>query len=543
MDSPNPYNRRNLELRAAEYFVSIRKPENEWQTIEDLAPQLVEFAHRIQAQDCDAACELLNQIDYGYLFRWGDYRGLVQRRQQLAECLTDVRLQALNYDRWGFALQMLGQAREALHFYETALSLVKKSGDARLRCPLLTHLGNAHRNLGQLDQAQQYYQEALELARTFQLVEQEGVILGNLGNAYHYLGSFEEAIDCYLRSLAFHRQFNDQRRVGNVLADLGATYRALQRHQEALLYYQEALVVARDLNDTLTESNILGGLGIIYRDLGRFQDAWVVSQQALQIAQTIQARRFEGLHQGRLGIIQQCLGQFAIARTYYSQALSIAQELDDVRYARAWCYYLGTLHYTLGEFDAALGLHRQALATRHSGEGKDSQGIHLVALGKVLVARNELTAAQACIEEALTLNHPMQHQALLWRGIIEVLQENKDGSQWLEAAGQACAAILAHADLYTVQYTLAAVRVGQAVGASSWTDITKRPDLLAPVLPEYRYALEITSAPGIVREALRDLELIRASGIEDLEPVFALLEEALNDNTPPSEESPDSITV
>ncbi|MCR4407604.1 MAG: hypothetical protein NUW24_11900 [Anaerolineae bacterium] len=36
-------------------------------------------------------------------------------------------------------------------------------------------------------------------------------------------------------------------------------------------------------------------------------------------------------------------------------------------------------------------------------------------------------------------------------------------------------------------------------------------------------ALEITAAPGIVQDALRDLELIRAAGIRDLVPVFELL--------------------
>lgn len=60
---------------------------------------------------------------------------------------------------------------------------------------------------------------------------------------------------------------------------------------------------------------------------------------------------------------------------------------------------------------------------------------------------------------------------------------------------------------------------------------------------EYRRALVITSAAGIVREALLDLELIRAAGIEGLEPVFALLEGALNANTPFTEDAPDLITV
>jgi hypothetical protein len=48
--------------------------------------------------------------------------------------------------------------------------------------------------------------------------------------------------------------------------------------------------------------------------------------------------------------------------------------------------------------------------------------------------------------------------------------------------------------------------------------------LLAPALEEYRRALENCAAPGVVRDALRDLELIRTAGTEGLEPAFELLQ-------------------
>ena len=52
---------------------------------------------------------------------------------------------------------------------------------------------------------------------------------------------------------------------------------------------------------------------------------------------------------------------------------------------------------------------------------------------------------------------------------------------------------------------------------------SERAKLLALALAEYQQALEITSAPGIVQDAIRDLELIRAAGGEGLEPAFELL--------------------
>jgi len=68
--------------------------------------------------------------------------------------------------------------------------------------------------------------------------------------------------------------------------------------------------------------------------------------------------------------------------------------------------------------------------------------------------------------------------------------------------------------------------VGQSVCDPRWSEESKRPNLLAPVLKEYHRALEITAAPGVVQDAIRNLELIQAAGIEGLEPVFELLENA-----------------
>jgi hypothetical protein len=57
-------------------------------------------------------------------------------------------------------------------------------------------------------------------------------------------------------------------------------------------------------------------------------------------------------------------------------------------------------------------------------------------------------------------------------------------------------------------------------------EVGERAGLLVPALEEYRQALEICAAPGVVRDALRDLEMICAAGVEGLEMVFDLLEGA-----------------
>jgi hypothetical protein len=83
------------------------------------------------------------------------------------------------------------------------------------------------------------------------------------------------------------------------------------------------------------------------------------------------------------------------------------------------------------------------------------------------------------------------------------------------------------AELYEARYTLAAALAGGVVCDPRWAEAGRRPGLLAPALDGYRRALENCATPGVVRDALRDLELIRAAGVEGLEPAFELLRGAL----------------
>jgi len=78
-------------------------------------------------------------------------------------------------------------------------------------------------------------------------------------------------------------------------------------------------------------------------------------------------------------------------------------------------------------------------------------------------------------------------------------------------------------DLYQVHFTLAAAEVGLAVCNPDWSKSNAREKLLIPAIANYQQALKLSSAVGVVRDAIHDLESIRAADIKGLEPVFALL--------------------
>jgi len=441
-EGEHAYTRQALERRAADYYASIRKPESEWESIDDLEPQLAEFEHRVRGGDYDEACRVLRPIDFGYLYRWGHYARLVEMRERLLGRITDPGLQAGNLGSLGNACHAVGHVRQAIGFHEQALAVAREIGNRQMESNQLGSLGFDYRTLGQVEQSIGFHEQSLTIAREIGNRQAESVQLGNLGNAHRFLGRVELAIK----------------------------------------FYKEALTIAREIDRRQPESSWLGNLGNAYCSLGQFERAIEFYEQALSIVCEIGYRQGEMFWRNGLGNVYCVLGQVEQAIELHEEALAIARRIG----AR-----LGEIHCLLGLGKALLATGRLSEARRHCAEAETSYSAVLT-LGIVLLRQGDPAAGDAFVD---TVTH--------------------------------CRAMLDKtAGLYETRYVLAAALVGQAVCHPRWAEQSERAELLAPALAEYQRALENCAAPGVVQEALWNLEMIRAAGIEGLEPAFELLESA-----------------
>ena len=118
-------------------------------------------------------------------------------------------------------------------------------------------------------------------------------------------------------------------------------------------------------------------------------------------------------------------------------------------------------------------------------------------------------------------------------GIILLYQEGATPEAFFVEASRCARDMLKRTKkLYKAQHALAAALVGQTVCEPAWQVENERPKLRAPALAEYRRALRICPAPGVVHDADWILEMILDAGIEGLEPVFDLLKIAGNQPPP-----------
>ena len=469
------YTRRSLELRAAEYYASIRKPQDQWRTIEDLAPQLAEFEHRVRAKDYDSAYQLIEAIDGNYLLLWGHYTRLISLRTQLLGHIADRRRCANNQGRLGLAYQNQGRYAQASTLYKAALGIAREIQDREEECAEIHRLGTVARVTGQITQALQYYQTSLALAldrETFDV------------NTFRLEDVVIEDIDS---------------RLGIWISDLGSVHRCLGQMDLAIKAYGLALQIDRRIGERRWEVADLLRLGSVYRDQGEFVPAIEYYQATRALAETIHYRKGKMIAQGLLGTVYRLRGDLETAIDLHGEALEVATEIGDAR---------GTRYQRLG-------------------------------LAKLMLAQGRSAEALDYCQAALDLDLPdIGDSAALVLGMVYLREDFEVAGEIFQKVAARCCAILDEtADLHLPRYTLATALVGQAVCDPGWPDPGQRTALLAPALAEYRRALDIAAAPGIVHDALHDLELIRAAGIEGLEPAFALLEQAVANWQPLSDDA------
>ncbi|MCP4351158.1 MAG: hypothetical protein GY795_37310, partial [Desulfobacterales bacterium] len=84
MTAQRPYNQQTLNIRAAEFYKSIRKEKSKWKSIIDLSPMLAEFNHYIAAGDYEKAFHVYDEI-FGYLTNWSENLRLIEMGEKLLE--------------------------------------------------------------------------------------------------------------------------------------------------------------------------------------------------------------------------------------------------------------------------------------------------------------------------------------------------------------------------------------------------------------------------------------------------------------------------
>ncbi|MBD1814937.1 CHAT domain-containing protein [Microcoleus vaginatus DQ-U2] len=227
----------------------------------------------------------------GILLGMNDNTSVAVTRKAEAERLLQQGTQQFN----------ISQFREALQFWEQALTIYREIGDRKGEAASLGNLGAAYRSLGQFHRAIEFHQQQLEISREIGEGQAEANSLGSLGNAYYSLGQFHKAIDFYKQLLKISQEIGYRQGEAISLGNLGASYYSLGQFHKASEFHQQYLEISREIGNRQGEAISLGNLGNAYQSLGQYQEAITFYKQSLEIQREIGDRQGESIALNNLG--------------------------------------------------------------------------------------------------------------------------------------------------------------------------------------------------------------------------------------------------
>jgi CHAT domain-containing protein/Tfp pilus assembly protein PilF len=145
----------------------------------------------------------------------------------------------LVYDTWA-------NVDSARSNYKQAVQLFHASGNGGDEASVLDNLGMLHASLGDASQALEYFQEALVIRKRLNQPKGLGVTLSNIGYAYTLLGKNSDALQHLALALPYCERARDMRFMAYTLVRMGMVQIASNHPNEALESYRKAFAIQQD---------------------------------------------------------------------------------------------------------------------------------------------------------------------------------------------------------------------------------------------------------------------------------------------------------
>lgn len=388
--SPAPsYHRAAVESRVADHFESVRPPQEDWRSIQDLDPIISEYEHRVRAGEIDQALRVLELIDRDYLFLWGHFSRLVELRTMVLDQTASLSLMAANLASLGLTSQVLGDYDAALDYYEQAVELDLECGDKEAHVRHLGDLGRLYRNLGHMDKAIEATMTALNYATDQGDRETVGRWSDRLGLVYTSVGRLDEALALHDDALAVARSFGNRAGEGAPLNNRGVTLVAKGCMAEALAAFEESLRIMVEVGDRRGDVIVTGHLGWVAEIDGDYEKALALRRKSFDLAVELGERReqsYQLLGMGRarvgLGELDQAKADLRSARnldvpeTGYLAALSLSLLLARMESSESLAAFDDTIRRCRDRLERSLDLFsaRYALGTALLGSASSASG-------------------------------------------------------------------------------------------------------------------------------------------------------------------------
>lgn len=244
--------------------------------------------------------------------------------------------------------------RERLLWLQETLQAANRLKRKGTQGSILNAIGSCYLYLGEARQAVEYYQRVLSIFVEINNRRGEGAALGNLGIAYRDLGDARQAIEFHQQALAISRALGDRHGEGADLGNLGRVSIDLGELEQAIAYIQQSLALHQAIGDRRREAYAYHYLALAYAADEELEQAHIAYNQALDLSRSVGARRLETQILIDIGKTQRIQGDLVCAVEHLSQALALAEESGYRMEAARASWNLGLAYAQQGELSRAL---------------------------------------------------------------------------------------------------------------------------------------------------------------------------------------------
>ncbi|MCK4766573.1 MAG: TIR domain-containing protein [Candidatus Aminicenantes bacterium] len=462
---------KSLKERASDYWDKVSLFRDEWDTLDDITPQVRRFDLRLETGDDDTAASTLEEL-----------RDFIDKKG---------------------AFQML--CSMAAKLQDSAIDPEAESAAAKALA-----IGNWR--IGNIPAAIAAQKRAIEIAES--LNNEDGLMLlnCNLLIVQMQLGVKERAIDSFKEYLSI----TEQRSPWNIrnlsvahdhIADLLLSTGYLE---ESLSQREQALKLAREEGEIDSIEAQTHNLGNFYKDLGNIEKAMGLYLEALKMSEKSGNPLWKANHLDSLASCFNKEGNTKKAIEYIEKALEIRREIGDLGgeadNTKAHAEYL----LTAGKIDLAKELAEKAME-KVRDLGRNLRGF-FITLAEINLILNHLTEAKEQINNALELqDDSSSYYSNNLSGIINIRIGDKNeaktafrraldnSSKWLKRSSSNPAAFAGKG------LALAGLAACGAAGSA------------AKSVKAYQEAKRLQNSPGVIRDRLRLFdELAKAVSFEEL---------------------------
>lgn len=270
-------------------------------------------------------------------------------------------LSAEQYATWCLLLTQGMDKNYEEHESDSLISIAanyfSEKPDLKKKAKAFYYHGRVNQDLGQPKQALTDYLSALDVARMTDEYRLCGLICDNMGQIYRKQFMDKEIIPCFQQAYQYYVRACDSLGQVYALRNIGRTYAEIEPYffDTAFVYYEQALALAKRIKHTTAQSSILNDMGEAYKRQGNY---------SLAIENIVQSIHLSSRQSGillpkysNLGEIYMKTGVYDSARYYIEASLESSNLV-----------LKGNAYSRLAQLEVLLGNHRQACFYKDSFE-------------------------------------------------------------------------------------------------------------------------------------------------------------------------------